>query len=269
MSAKRQNEIVDPHLLNGRDSEARRAALSELGLAPGSSDEIIRKAFRTRLKESHPDLTGGSDVALRRLILARDLLMNDNRNGASNARWLKDLAESGVDGDGAQLLNITLEQAIYGGEAVQDVHALEISQAHEEVTSLSQMKTLRIALPAGLRDGDRLRLTTEGAPRPEQLFRIHIVTENGTRIVGDDVHVVAKIDGRLLFNGGPAVVDTPHGPREVHIPRGDSQLTLKGLGLPATGKRGCGDLHVRLEASTVSSRAWSEAMVDFRRKWAS
>lgn len=269
MSAKRQNEIVDPHLLNGRDSEARRAALSELGLAPGSSDEIIRKAFRARLKESHPDLTGGSDVALRRIILARDLLMNDNRNGAANARWLKDLAESGVDGDGAQLLNITLEQAIYGGEAVQDVHALEISQAHEEVTSLSQMKTLRITLPAGLRDGDRLRLTTEGAPRPEQLFRIHIVTENGTRIDGDDVHVVAKIDGRLLFSGGPAVVDTPHGPREIHIPRGDSQLTLKGLGLPATGKRGCGDLHVRLEASTVSNRAWSDAMVDFRRKWAS
>jgi curved DNA-binding protein len=269
MSAKRQNEIVDPHLLNGRDSEARRSALSELGLAQNASDEIIRKAFRARLKESHPDLTGGSDVALRRIILARDLLMADNRNGASNARWLKDLAEGGADSDGAQLLNITLEQAIYGGEAVQDVHALEISPAHEEVTSLSQMKTLRITLPAGLREGDRLRLTTEGAPRPEQLFRVHIVTENGTRIDGDDLHVVAKIDGRLLFGGGPAVVDTPHGPREVHIPRGDSHLTLKGLGLPATGKRGCGDLHVRLEASTVSSRAWSEAMVDFRRKWAS
>jgi curved DNA-binding protein len=269
MSNHSQNEIVDRHRFNGRDSEARRAALSELGLAPGSSDEIIRKAFRARLKESHPDLTGGSDAALRRLILARDLLMNDNRNGAINARWLKDLAESAADSDGAQLLNITLEQAIYGGEAVQDVHALEISPAHEEVTSLSQMKTLRITLPAGLREGDKLRLTTEGAPRPEQLFRIHVVTENGTRIDGDDIHVVARIDGRLLFGGGPAVIDTPHGPREVHIPRGDSQLTLKGLGLPATAKRGCGDLHVRLEASAVPSRAWSDAMVDFRRKWAS
>lgn len=269
MRTQHSQAIIDPQSLSGRDTDARRTALSELGLKPGANDDSIRKAFRERLKQNHPDLTGGSDVALRRIILARDLLMADNRDGAANARWLKDLATNGHDSDGALLLNITLEQAIYGGEAVQDVHALEISPAHEEVTSLSQMKTLRITLPAGLREGDTLRLATEGAPRPEQLFRVHIVTGNGTHIDGDDIHVVARIESRVLFGGGPAIIDTPHGPREVQIPRGDTQLTLKGLGLPSTAKRSCGDLHVRLEASTKSTRVWSEAMVDFRRKWAS
>lgn len=253
----------------GQAAGTRHAAWMELGLMPGADDNAIRSAFRARLKESHPDLTGGSDVALRRIILARDLLMADNRTSVAGARWLKDLAHTGRDSDGAIQLNITLHQAIYGGEATQDLHALEISPPEEEVTSLSQMKTLSISLPAGLRENDRLRLSIEGAPRPEQLFRIHIATENGARVDGNDIHIIGRIESRILFAGGPAIIDTPHGPREIFVTRGTQDMVVKGLGLPATDQHASGDLHIHLEAGVSTRRPWTEAMGEFRQKWAS
>jgi curved DNA-binding protein len=253
------------------DIQARAAALFELGLMPGADDEAIRSAFRSRLKEAHPDLNGGTDASLRRIILARDLLMSENRKSAEKAQWLKDFSHSNYDGDGALLLNISIRQAIYGGETEQLMPALEVSPAHEALTSLTQMKTLRIFLPAGLRDGEKLRLRIEGAARPEQLFRVHIVTENGVRVSGNDISMPAQLESRIYFNGGNVEIQTPHGPREVEVGRAvetGAQLCLSGLGLPATDVHPCGDLYVRLEACANPVRPWSEARAEFAKKWA-
>jgi curved DNA-binding protein len=254
------------------DIQARASALFELGLLPGADDDSIRAAFRSKLKGAHPDLNGGTDANLRRIILARDLLMSENRRSAEKAQWLKDFATSNYDSDGALLLNISIRQAIHGGETEQAMPALEVTPAHEQLTSLTQMKTLRIFLPAGLRDGEKLRLKIEGAARPEQLFRVHIVTENGMSVSGNDISMPATVEARIYFNGGQTVIQTPHGPREVEIGRAvetGAQLSLAGLGLPATDVHPCGDLHVRLEASANVVRAWSEARAEFGKKWAS
>ena len=253
--------------LNHPDAMARIDALAELGLGAEADDETIRGAFRSRLKEAHPDLNGGTDVLLRRIILARDLLMSDNRKSAEKAQWLQDFATSDHDPDGALLLTISLEQAIYGGEAVQSVPALEVTSVHEHLTSLTDMKRLRITLPAGLRDGDKLRLTVEGAARPEQLFRIHVAADAG-RVAGNDIHVTAKVEARLMFSGGKAIITTPHGPREVDIVRGTDSLCLTGLGLPMTSRHARGDLYVRLEATAETHRRWDDARAEFRQKWA-
>lgn len=250
------------------DAMARIDALAELGLSEGADEAAIRNAFRARLKEAHPDLNGGTDLLLRRIILARDLLMSESRKVAEKARWLQDFAANDHDRDGALLLNITLQQAIYGGEVVESVPALEVSPVHEPLSSLTDMKRLRILLPAGLRDGDKLRLTVYGAARPEQLFRIHVVTEDSARIDGDDIHATVEVEARIFFGGGRAVIATPHGPREIDVVRGQTELVLPGLGLPATARRARGDLHLTLKAAGAARRPWAEAREEFRSKWA-
>ena len=261
------NTAISDLPISHPDAMARMDALADLGLNTEADDDAIRSAFRSRLKEAHPDLNGGTDVLLRRIILARDLLMSQSRESAAKAQWLQDFASSDYDRDGALLLTITLEQAIYGGEAVQSVPALEVTAAHEELNSLTDMKRLKITLPAGLRDGDKLRLKTEGAARPEQLFRIHVSVDSG-HVDGNDIHVMARVETRVLMGGGRTVVATPHGPREVDVIRGEKTLCLKGLGLPATARHDCGDLYVRLEAGIDVRRPWSEAHAAFRQKWA-
>eukprot|EP01042_Synura_sphagnicola_P011125 gene11125-14228_t len=54
-------------------------ALNALGVTAAADKDTVCNAFRQRLKTAHPDINGGTDDLLRRLILARDLLMSDNK----------------------------------------------------------------------------------------------------------------------------------------------------------------------------------------------
>ena len=240
-------------------------ALTELGLAGSATDEDIRIAFRTRLKEAHPDLNGGNDVMLRRLILARDLLMQDIKSHPHNVD-LQAVTDSAIS------LTISLDQALQGGEIFVDAPALEHAHAHETLTSLRQTKRLRVTLPAGLRDGERRHLACDSGADVPPMFVVHIDAGLRQRVFGDDIWTTAAIDERVFAAGGRATIDTPWGPREIEItsafPRGSS-LRLKGLGLPPNEMRQGGDLHVRLEARETTPRAYSETLSDFRQKWAS
>jgi len=239
---------------------SRAEALRELGLSEAADDEAVRSAFRARLKRAHPDVNGGSDRLLRRLLLARDLLTAE----VERAPHVPELLSGGAI---ERRLDITLAQAIHGGDTTADVPALEVSAADEDLVSLVQMKTLRVALPAGLRTRDLLTIPTA---RDVQIFRIHIEAGDHIRVWGDDIWMTARIDARLFAAGGLAMIDTPHGQHEIEVmrdtPRGSS-LCLKGLGLPASGDRLAGDLHVRLEAVIAPARPLREALDAFRQKW--
>ncbi|MGZ3299299.1 MAG: DnaJ C-terminal domain-containing protein [Asticcacaulis sp.] len=236
---------------NERDP-ARADALIELGLTGPASDEEVRAAFRARLKDAHPDLNGGTDVLLRRLILARDLLIQNVKTEAHQADNQRDLT------DAALPLHISLAQALHGGEAV-------------FATRLTESRVLRVHLPAGLREGERLKLPCAGED-VSYLFIVNIDSPSGVRVVGDDIWTSAAIEARVFFSGGRAEIATPWGPREIEIgrafPRGSS-LCLKGLGLPQTDSHAAGHLYVRLEERATAPRRFVEAINDFRQKWAS
>lgn len=243
---------------------SRTAAYAELGLTPTASDDEVRDAFRMKIKAAHPDLNGGTDTLLRRLILARDLLMEPRQDGPE---LLQNLAR----GDEPVRLDVTLAQAIAGGEAFADVPALEVAAAHEELTSLTQMKRLGVALRPGSRNGDIVRVRTAG-PRGEQAFRVHIVCGDGLRVWGDDIWMTAAVEARLFAIGGVARVATPHGEREIVLDKETapgSSVRLKGLGLPATEACAAGDLHIRLEALAPEVKPFREALGTFRQRWAS
>jgi curved DNA-binding protein len=256
---------MDEEIERSLELRDRGDALLELGLAASASDNDIRRAFRTRLKAAHPDLNGGNDGPLRRLIRARDLLVQDVKSA-------NDALEPQAVTDSAITLRISLEQALHGGETFVEAPALEHAHAHEPLVSLRQTKRLRVIVPAGLRDGERRHLSCDSGAETPPIFAVHIDAGPNRRVFGDDIWATAAIDARIFVNGGRATIDTPWGPREIEIgsafPRGSS-LRLKGLGLPASGMRNAGDLHVRLEAREIKPRAYLETLSDFRQKWAS
>ncbi|HTM82044.1 DnaJ C-terminal domain-containing protein [Asticcacaulis sp.] len=243
------------------------AALAELGLSETASDEDIRKAFRQRLKRAHPDLNGGADTRLRRLILARDLLMSKRKSEQEAFEFI----HAAFD-DSSTPLIITLQQALFGGTAMAEVPALEFSHAEETLTSLTQTKTLCVALPCGLRDGEKVRLPCEGAAFSEMFFHIHIEPETNCRVWGDDIWMTARLENRLFQRGGEAIIDTPHGPQEIKIDRDvphGASLCLSGKGLPATETTPAGNLYIRLEACPDIVRPVVHVLSEFRQRWAS
>lgn len=253
--------------VTSEEPTSRSDAYAELGLPPSANDDDVRDAFRLRIKAAHPDLNGGTDTLLRRLILARDLLMTDTHR-AAGSEVLQNLAKAGEP----LRLDITLAQAIAGGEASTEVPALEVSAAHEELVSLTQMKRLSVPLRPGLRQGDIVSIKTEGVARAEQTFRVHIVCGDGVRVWGDDIWMTAALEPRLFAIGGLASFDTPHGRQDAMIDKDTvpgSSLCLKGLGLPATATSSAGNLHVRLEVRPAVAQAYTDALGTFRQRWAS
>ena len=244
-------------------------ALSELGLSGVAHDDDIRAAFRQRLKQAHPDLNGGTDMRLRRLILARDLLISAPNKAAEE---VESIQPSISIQDGTTPLTISLQQALFGGVVTADVPALEVARVDEVLTSLIQTRTLRISLPCGLRDGERARLSCQGAASDELLFRINIDPEADCRVWGHDIWMTARLENRLFLRGGEAIIDTPLGPQEIKIDRGiphGASLCLYGKGLPATETAPAGNLYIRLEAGPDVVRPAGHVLNDFRQRWAS
>ena len=241
-------------------------ALSELGLSESARDEDIRLAFRRRLKDTHPDLHGGADTRLRRLILARDLLMSPLKKSTEMTEFIQPSLST------ATPLTITLHQAVFGGAITAEVPALEASHLNEPLTSLIQTKTLHVLLPCGLRNGENVRLSCDGAASDTLLFQINIEPETDFRVWGDDIWMTAIVENRLFRRGGKAVIDTPRGLQEINIDRSvpyGASLCLYGKGLPATENRPAGNLYVRLEAGPDRVRPADHVLNDFRQRWAS
>ena len=98
-------------------------------------------------------------------------------------------------------------------------------------------------LPAGLRDGDRLRVGDDA-------YEIHIRNRSELRAEGDDLHLSVNAPSDLMHNGGRLAIQTPAGSRHIYVARQSGPvICLNGLGLPATRSHARGSLYVHLFAN--------------------
>ena len=89
-------------------------ALRALGLTGAADAEAIRAAFRARVRHADPARHGGCDARLRRLIQARDLLIQPVKT-LQPTHDKKSLYASATE------LRLNLAEAIYGGEIACEV----------------------------------------------------------------------------------------------------------------------------------------------------
>ena len=118
-----------------------------------------------------------------------------------------------------------------------------------------EQRTLTIAIPPGVDDGARLRLTGEGnhgrgGGRPGDLYVVVSVAPHETfRREGFDVILTWAIPFATAALGGTVTVPTLHGDATLEIPAGTAAgrvFTLKGKGVARLDGRGRGDQHVLL-----------------------
>jgi curved DNA-binding protein len=126
-------------------------------------------------------------------------------------------------------LTVTVEEAYAGGR-----RSLTIGGS-------TGSRTIEVAIPAGVTDGQRIRLAgqggqgTGGAERCDLYLVVRIAPHRRFRVDGRDVYVdlpLAPWEGAL---GASVPVETPGGEASVKVPRGTSsgrRLRLSGRGLP-------------------------------------
>lgn len=120
-----------------------------------------------------------------------------------------------------------------------------------------QMKDRKVTvrIPAGIADGQRLRLHGEGehgaqgGPPGDLYVVVHVRPHANFVREGDDLYMEVRVPYPMMALGGTFKVDGPDGQVDVNVSGGSSNGTLvsfKGKGMPNVSGRGAGALHVRL-----------------------
>lgn len=155
-----------------------------------------------------------------------------------------ELARSGADTE-ADLL-VTLDEALHGGERIIRL------ERRDPRTGTAETRDLRVRIPAGVRDGQRLRVAGQGeaggggAPDGDLYLRVRLAAHPDYRVQGDDLHYDLELAPWEAVLGATVEVPLPGGRQaRVRVPPGSGsgrQLRLRGLGLPRRGG-GRGELY--------------------------
>ena len=222
-------------------------AYATLGLHGPTADDALVRAFRAAVKAARPDVSGGDDDRFRRVIAAYRLIQS--QGGAPQA-----LEAPRQTPAAAPVVRVTPLEALRGGKVTVRVGA----------------RRLKIAVAAGVRTGDHLRLRAGAADGGDLYLPVLIRSEDGLTVLGDDLHMTWPAAHRLIEDGGRIEIETHAGPRGAWITRGltgEIRLRLRDLGLPARGSRAAGHLFVTLKPSEDTPSAAEHLLARFTRVW--
>jgi len=122
--------------------------------------------------------------------------------------------------------------------------------------------TLTVEVPAGIQEGQTLRMEGEGAPSPEGgphgdlLIDVSIREHEEFEREGDDLQYRLPISFPQATFGDTVEVPTLEGGAEFEIPKGTQSgetFRLEGKGMPRLRGRGQGDLFVKVQVVTPES----------------
>jgi curved DNA-binding protein len=133
---------------------------------------------------------------------------------------------------------------------------LQTPQVTEDGHVVTQPKTLRVSVPAGVIEGQQIRLAGQGSSgtggeRAGDLYlEIHLRPHALYHVDGRDVNITLPIAPWEAALGSPVQVPTLGGPVEMNIPAGaraGQKMRLKGRGFPGSKP---GDQYVTLQIAT-------------------
>lgn len=264
-----------------------------LGVTREATQDEIRKAYRRLAKQNHPDLNPGdkgAEARFKEIAAAYDIVGDEKKRARFDAgeidasgaerpqqperEYYRQHAEAGPgfkyerrwEGMGPDDQE-DLFAEIFGrrgtgagmkakgpdiGYTMSVDFAEAVNGAKKRVV-MADGKALDITIPAGLKDGQTLRLRGQGRPgfgggEPgDAMVEIHVKPHPSFRREGNNIHSVLPVTVGEALAGAKVRVETVSGAVEVAVPKGSNTgrvLRLRGKGVPST--EGNGDQLVEL-----------------------
>ena len=132
----------------------------------------------------------------------------------------------------------------------------EPCEACDGVGRLRRARTYEVEVPAGIEDGQRIRIAGKGhegeagAPPGDLYVEVRVKPDDRFERHGEHLVAAAQISVTRAMLGGKVQVPTLEGMRDVEVPKGaqpGQRIVLSGLGLPTLRGRRRGDHHVVLD----------------------
>lgn len=262
-----------------------------LGVAATASGAEIQSAYRKLAKKLHPDLNPGDKAAeekFKEVAVAYDLLSDADKrkrfdageideSGAERPQhhYYRDYATSDqgdryadasgfsdfMDQDDAFAELLRRSQQARANRRGQDLHYHLAVDLVDSITGATKRLTLPdggtidVKIPAGLVDGQTLRLKGKGAPGSgkggpgDALIEVEVRPDRRFTRDGDDITLELPISLTEAVLGGQVRVPTPTGDVTMSVPKGSNtgtKLRLRGRGVPRR-EGGQGDQFVQLK----------------------
>jgi DnaJ-class molecular chaperone len=153
------------------------------------------------------------------------------------------------------------------------IDLLDAVKGAHKVVSMPDGKTLDITIPAGINDGQVMRLKGQGLPgsdgKPGDAYvEISVQPHPGFTREGHDIYTTLPISLGEALNGASVPVETVDGPVQVKVPKGakeGTKLRLRGKGAPRSKEEGRGDQFVTLHI--VPPDGADESLAQFMAEW--
>ncbi|RXK83703.1 DnaJ C-terminal domain-containing protein [Filimonas effusa] len=151
----------------------------------------------------------------------------------------------------------------------------DVYTTHKQVITVNE-KNIRITIPAGVEDGQVIRLKGHGGPGKNggpagDLYITFIIKNNtGFNRVGNDLYTTVELPLYTAVLGGEWIIDTPGGKLKLKVPpetQTGTKIRLKGKGFPIYKQEGAfGDLYITYHVKIPTGL--TEAQKDLFRKLA-
>ncbi len=261
-----------------------------LGVERSAGDADIKRAFRDKAKQHHPDANPKdprAEARFKEVNEAYEVLSDEDKRSAYDRfgpNWQQFQGGNGghpFGGDGSYVDMSEVFDSFFGGgrqaggfqrhahmprpgrdiEQTARISLREAYEGAERVVSKAG-RDITVRIPPGAATGAKVRLAGEGQPGsmggpPGHLYLVvEVAGHPQFERAGDDLHVDVKVDAFTAMLGGEIEVPTLSRPLRAKIRPGSQtgqKLRLAGKGMPRLrGKGARGDLFARLVITVPS-----------------
>jgi len=274
-----------------------------LGLNKNASEDEIKKAYRKLARKHHPDLNPNDKEAHKKFQQVNEAneVLSDPVKRKKYDQYGKDwkhaeefekqraqqqqyaqqggqFSEGFGDSDFSDFFESMFgggrrsrtRETKFRGQDYQSGLQLSLKEAyatHQQTLTVNG-KNIRITIPAGVENGQKIKLKghggpgVNGGPNGDLYITFQIMDDPKMKRSGDDLHMDVALNLYTAVLGGEIIIDTLGGKIKLKVPPGtqnETKVRLKGKGFPVYKQEGkFGDLFITYKIRIPSSLSEKE-----------